>query len=393
MRIGIAQINPIVGDLRGNFEKILGAYQRLANAGTELVLAGDLERRMRLADEALDLARRSKDEATLALVLLQNYFTISTPDTVEKRLGYTEELVALADRLGDPVITARASLYRARSLGESANVEAADPYLDRAERLAEELGQPTLRWMVGHFRTVRTILAGDVEEGERRVHAAFALGQATGQPDASAFLAAHLYLVRFEQGRLGEFEEPLTERVAGMPGLPALRAYLALLLCELDRPDEAVDHYECLAAKNFTTIPRDPAWILGMPMCAGVCAYLADRPRAPVLFNLLAPYASQLVFAAGGALGAIAHYLAILASTSGEFDEAQRRFAEAAATHERIGAPNWLARTRLEWARMLLTRHHPGDAEQARQLLGQALTTARERGLANIERRTVQLLT
>ncbi len=42
MRIGIAQINPTVGDLRGNFEKILGAYQRLEAAGAELVLAPEL---------------------------------------------------------------------------------------------------------------------------------------------------------------------------------------------------------------------------------------------------------------------------------------------------------------------------------------------------------------
>ena len=42
MRIGCAQINPTVGDLRGNFEKILAAYRRLAAAGAELVLAPEL---------------------------------------------------------------------------------------------------------------------------------------------------------------------------------------------------------------------------------------------------------------------------------------------------------------------------------------------------------------
>ena len=42
MRIGIAQINPTVGDLRGNFEKILAAYERLAAAGAELVLTPEL---------------------------------------------------------------------------------------------------------------------------------------------------------------------------------------------------------------------------------------------------------------------------------------------------------------------------------------------------------------
>jgi NAD+ synthase (glutamine-hydrolysing) len=42
MKIGFAQINPTVGDLSGNFEKIVGAYERLAAAGAELVLTPEL---------------------------------------------------------------------------------------------------------------------------------------------------------------------------------------------------------------------------------------------------------------------------------------------------------------------------------------------------------------
>ena len=42
MKIGFAQINPTVGDLRGNCELIIGAYQRLADAGAELVLTPEL---------------------------------------------------------------------------------------------------------------------------------------------------------------------------------------------------------------------------------------------------------------------------------------------------------------------------------------------------------------
>jgi hypothetical protein len=51
-----------------------------------------------------------------------------------------------------------------------------------------------------------------------------------------------------------------------------------------------------------------------------------------------------------------------------------------------------LARTRLEWARLLLTRRHPGDADTARDLLGQALATARELGLGGIERHAAALV-
>jgi NAD+ synthase (glutamine-hydrolysing) len=42
MKIGFAQINPIVGDLSGNFEKIAGAYERLEAAGAELIVTPEL---------------------------------------------------------------------------------------------------------------------------------------------------------------------------------------------------------------------------------------------------------------------------------------------------------------------------------------------------------------
>ena len=128
-----------------------------------------------------------------------------------------------------------------------------------------------------------------------------------------------------------------------------------------------------------------------MPQFAAVCSHLGDAARAGVLFDLLLPYAGHIVVSTGGALGDVTHYLGLLATTFGDFEEAERRFAAAATTHQRIPAPVWLARTQLEWSRMLLARRGPGDMERARDLLGQALVTARERGLANIERQAVKL--
>jgi hypothetical protein len=269
-------------------------------------------------------------------------------------------------------------------------MEQADRCLHGAERLSLDLGQPTLRWLVGVIATARTILAGNLAEGERRAHELFALGQASGQRDAHTLLAGHLFVIRFDQGRLAEIEERVAERVAAVPRITLFRAWLALLLCELDRPDEASTHYEILAAGEFSGVPKDNLWLQTMLPCAAICAALGDR--LPVLVELLACYAEQVSFVGGGSLGTVAHYLALLATTIGDFEEAERRFAQAADTHARIGAPVWLARSRLEWVRMLLTRDQAGDAARARDLLGQALASARELGLANIERRAVELL-
>ncbi|HVW33928.1 MAG TPA: BTAD domain-containing putative transcriptional regulator [Acidimicrobiia bacterium] len=364
----------------------------LAALALELLYAGDRDRRRLLADDALAIARRSQDAATLAQVLLARFYTIYFPDTLDELLANTEELVELAENLSDPVITARASWVRFRALAESGEIEAADRHLRSAEQLAEELGQPTLRWLVGLARTGRTILAGDLDEAERRALANFELGRITGQVDASTFLTIQLVNIRVEQDRLGELEGSLADRVAAVPYFgPVFSAYLAFALCELGRPDEAIGHYEPLAAADFTALPQDTSWILAMPPLAAVCSHLGDRIRAGVLDDLLRPYAGHVVVSTGGALGAVDHYLGLLATTSGDYDEAERRFAVAAGIHQRIPAPIWLARTRLEWSRMLLARSGPGDTERARDLAGQALATARQRGLANIERRAAKL--
>ena len=42
MKIGFAQINPTVGDFQGNFEKIAAAYDQLAEAGADIVVAPEL---------------------------------------------------------------------------------------------------------------------------------------------------------------------------------------------------------------------------------------------------------------------------------------------------------------------------------------------------------------
>jgi hypothetical protein len=60
--------------------------------------------------------------------------------------------------------------------------------------------------------------------------------------------------------------------------------------------------------------------------------------------------------------------------------------------HERIGARALLERTRVAWAEMLVARGRSTDGGRIRELLGLAITTARELGLAGVERRATALL-
>ncbi len=78
-------------------------------------------------------------------------------------------------------------------------------------------------------------------------------------------------------------------------------------------------------------------------------------------------------------MGLVQRPLGNLAAVLGRHAEAQKRLRDAADRHERMGAPIWLARSRLDLARL------PGtERAERRWLLEQALATARELGCATI---------
>jgi class 3 adenylate cyclase/tetratricopeptide (TPR) repeat protein len=365
----------------------------LAILSLELTFSGDWERRVGLSSEALAMAYRLGDPGTLAHVLLTRYNSVLAPSTLGERHDESAELVSLAERLGDPATACRAAWCRYRTAMEMADVDEADRYLEVVDQLTAELGQPGLRWIATWSRAGRLLYAGGIDEAERLIGEGLGLGRTAGEVDAPVFFAAQHSLVRFEQGRLGELEDLLTEAAAGTPGYPLFPALLAQLYCELGRDDEARSWFEHLAGPGFSALARHVIGLRTMATCAVVACHLGDRARATELHDQLAPYPDQLPIAGGVALGAVAYHLGMLASTVDDFNEAESRFSAAAALHERTRAPTWLARTRLEWARMLLVRRQPGDAERARDLLGQALAAARELGLGNVERGAVGLLT
>jgi hypothetical protein len=152
--------------------------------------------------------------------------------------------------------------------------------------------------------------------------------------------------------------------------------------------DDARDVLAKLAANDFASLQWDVTWLTGMVLCAEACAELDDAADGAVLADILAPYANQFVTAGPVTfLGSVAQYLARLAVTARNLDEADTHFAAAAAAHTRVGAPAWLVRTQVDWSSMLLTRQRDGDAHKAVELLDQALATARELALDTLERR------
>ncbi|HEV8625973.1 MAG TPA: AAA family ATPase [Acidimicrobiia bacterium] len=372
----------------------------LGTLALELCWETDSRRRLALSEEALQIASSLDEPATLAHVLLARDYAISAPENAANRLAATAQLLEIAEQLGDPVVASRALSLRFKVAMELADVEEAERSLARNERLVADLGQPILTWATMHHRA--TLMALRAEAGaETAILAAYEFGLATiGQPDVGFFVFSHRRTFLWDRGRIGEMEEwtrQVMERMYSnreFEDYPVVKGLYAFILVETGHHETVIPIFDELAATGFAHPPNNVGWLMFMTECAWVCARLGRKDCVPRLRSILEPYPDQLILGGFGAwvTGPVAFYLAMLATTIGDWPEADAQFAATAATHERINTPTSLARTRLEWARMLLTRAAPGDTERAHDLLRRALETARALGLPPIERDAVALL-
>jgi class 3 adenylate cyclase len=362
----------------------------LAALASELHFAGDERRRVELGREALAIARRLGDTSALADALVALWFAILDPAAADERSQLAGELAGIAERIGDPVLEFHAGFIRFLTGSEQGDMAAADLGLATCVRVAEEVGQPVLRWRAAYLQGHRAYVDGHLDETERWAKEVLRLGEAAGQPDAAGF--SDVFIVRILQGRPDEavdLTRPLVDAYGGSSAYPAC---LAWACAEAGRTEEARSLVAGIRGANFADLRRDYLWLLTLVVLARASVRLGDRSAAEELYDLLRPYHSEIALGQSSWLGPVAYDLGLLATTLGRYGDAETHFAEAVEMHIRMDVRGVLAQTYLQWARMLLVRRQSGDAERARELLGQALATARELGLGNVERQVVALL-
>ena len=205
--------------------------------------------------------------------------------------------------------------------------------------------------------------------------------------NAQGAYSLQIFVLRRQQGRLGEVLPVLRGLVGRVPRNSLWQPGLALICAELDLHEPAREAYEALAADGFAGIARDGMWLTNIVFAAEVCARLGDLPRAATLYRLLEPYAGRNVVTGTNiaCFGAVDRYRGMLAALAEDDESAALHFAAAAALDEQGGSRPWLAHSRFEWARWLARR---GDDQAAARLqLDAALAIGRELGMAGLARR------
>lgn len=347
-----------------------------------------------MSRDALALARKAGDPAALSYALHARHWAMWKPETLDERLTIATEMVEL-----DPLLSDGERLTAARVCQLTDVLEMGDlPALDNAMRshrcLAESFRDPMALWNADLFQSMRYILEGRFVEAEKLISVARSAGESLHPVNARAYFFSQMLRLRFEQGRLADFEPLLTAAVRADPDHVALRSNALGVYVELEREAEARTELQFLAKDGLANIANDWALLPCLAHLSMACAFLHERKVAELVMRRLAPYAGQHVVLGPAIvyLGPVDHYLGELNLCLGRWDDACQSFENAAWSSARLHARPIAAHARLELARARISRGKKRDVQLAFESCIESRSEAAHLGMTRLEQRAQALL-
>jgi hypothetical protein len=366
----------------------------LSRLALELYSANEpIEERAKVSEEAVAVARRIGDLRALVTAFHARHWTLTVPELVLERLQHTEEMLAAAEQIADREMQFLAHNARFHCFLELGDGPALDREIEAMARIADVIRQPSYLWHTHCLRVVRAILDGRYADAEALAATALDVGRLRqSEYPTYVFQYAHLFAIRWAQGRLREFWPTVRRHGELYPWIPRWRD--ALVAAELGDRRTARAEIARAARNDFADLPRDGLWLLHLCSLAEACVLVGDVRRGRRLYELLLPHAERnAVSYTQQPFGPVALRLGMLAAKSGDWDAAESHFETARERCELLGARGIVPRVLYEHARMLLARGRAGDRELAGAQLAEVTAVGEELGLPGLLERAAALAT
>ncbi|MDP9332306.1 MAG: AAA family ATPase [Actinomycetota bacterium] len=356
--------------------------QLLASLAVELQWGPARERRVALANEALGMARATRDPETLGYVLVRSWAGMDgSRPWHDAFLANMEELEAVAVESDDLRALREVHHYAmwiAAMVGDRPETERR---FDAYVRLADQLRVPAMSALRLFNEAGIAEYSGRLADAERLTIEGMQLAERADLSDevVRAFGGGLFYYIRFDQGRPDELVSTLEGLVESQPGAPVWRVALAGVLVESDRIEDARAHFMWLAENDCAKVPCDVEYAVTLDGLARM-AYLVRPPDTVLrsIYDRLLPFTGFMNWSGAGISGPNDLGLAMTSAALGRHDDADRHFAATLALCENAQARCWMARTHFDWSRVLADR---GDAQTAREHAGIAVVLGEEIGM------------
>jgi tetratricopeptide (TPR) repeat protein len=323
-----------------------------ARLSVALTMHGERQRRLGLADEAVNIARAVGDDRTLVVALAAWCDAHAGPEDLNERLDATREQLAAATRLGDAELLLLSHRFRIVSLMERGDIQSAQAEIRSYSDVASRLQVPAFRWYAWVAQGMLALLHGDLDEAERLARLAIEDGVLAGSNNAMMLAKGALLASIFrERGEYEAFLSTLAEGNAGLPEAERGFPYINPLFL-IGYGTDVLDASELVAQlpDDLSFADGDALALLVWSTLGSAAAYVGDEQRAMRALERLAPFADRLVLdgTASVCLGPVAGTLARLHAAAGRHDEADAMYERAITTCRELGAPLLLARLESE---------------------------------------------
>jgi hypothetical protein len=326
-----------------------------ARLSVALTMLASPQRRLELAQDALQAARSAGDEGAVAASLAALCDAMAGPDHCAARRQYASEIVALGGQLRDPVLELLGRRLRLVALLETGALAEADAEVLAYRATAQLLRHPLYLWYVPLWRGMRALLDGRLDDCRAALGETAALGARAASENAAMLVATQRWCLLAQLGDRKALETVLAEfeamDLAG--GWPQVTH--GLMLAQLGRTDDARAQLDA-ATPLLPSLPRDSEWLATLAQVAETVGVIGPHPVASWAYQVLSPYGQHFtVEGIGAALrGPVHHPLGVLAAVSGNRAGAAEHFAAAVQAARAVGAPRLLDRITADAERL----HH-----------------------------------
>ncbi len=307
-----------------------------------------VDRRARLTEEAVELARASGDGAALVQALAARCDAISGPEHASARLALAAEIVDLAARLRDPRLELLGRRLSVVALMEQGDFDATDREIQAFATTAAALRRPVYSWYVPLWRSMRAAMDGRLDEAWAALADAQAMGRESDSENAVMLTTTLRWHLLSEVGDADAVAELLAG--SGLETFPGVWPLVTRSLCaaQTGRPGPARALLDSAAAR-LPGAERDSEWLPMVCQVSEIVGIIGPHPAAEWAYDTLLPHRRLFAVEGIGAAvrGPVERALGTLAAALGRPEDAAAHFEAAVRSCERIGATLLVARIRL----------------------------------------------
>ncbi len=346
-----------------------------------------------LSERALVAAEATGDPDARFLALQARHADLLNPHYVHERLSLGERAVQLGAETGRQDYSAWGHAWRIDAFfGLSRRVQLDNEVAAYAAVVAN-LRDPLSLSRLTMIRVSLAMLEGRYAEASALADQALKIGRRGGHREADHLHIVFLHHLAPQTGASLDEVEAFVRRFLETGPFQA-RGWLAEILANTGRLDEAAAVFASVAPHLDSVPPHAQEWLINLTTSAELCVRLNRTDVAPALYAELLPFADRQAIgpAYTPSNGPVALYLGMLARVLEDWTAAETHLQASLHLSAAMGSPPFDAKTRVEIARLLIARGRPADIRDADAYLESAIQIAHRLGMAPLAAEASSLL-